>query len=50
MSVESFLAWANRIQDRVQYVVAEIATSALVDFTYWQSTEQAERFLEVFRR
>ena len=26
-SVESILAWANRLQDRVEYVVVENATS-----------------------
>ncbi len=33
-SVESVLAWANRLQDRVEYVVVENATGALSDFTY----------------
>ena len=47
-SVESILAWANRLQDRVRYVVVENATSALADFTYWRSTKQANRFREVF--
>jgi len=47
-SVESVLAWANRLQERVEYVVVENATSALADFTYWKSTEQANRFREVF--
>lgn len=47
-SVESLLAWANRLQDRVDYVVVENATSALADFTYWNSTEQAHRFREAF--
>jgi len=47
-SVESVLAWANRLQDRVEYVIVENATSALADFTYWRSTEQANRFREVF--
>jgi MinD-like ATPase involved in chromosome partitioning or flagellar assembly len=47
-SVESVLAWANRLQDRVEYVVVENATSALADFTYWRSTEQANRFREIF--
>ena len=47
-SVESLLAWANRLQDRVEYVVIENATSALADFTYWKSTEQANRFREAF--
>ena len=47
-SVESVLAWASRLQDRVEYVVIENATSALADFTYWRSTEQAHRFREAF--
>lgn len=47
-SVESVLAWASRLQDRVQYVVVENATSAISDFTYWNSTEQAQRFREAF--
>ena len=47
-SVESLLAWANRLQERVDYVVIENATSALADFTYWKSTEQAHRFREAF--
>jgi len=47
-SVESVLAWASRLQDRVEYVVVENATSALADFTYWRSTEQASRFREAF--
>ena len=37
-SVESILAWANRLQDRVEYVVVENATSPLSDFTYWKAT------------
>jgi MinD-like ATPase involved in chromosome partitioning or flagellar assembly len=47
-SVESVLAWANRLQDRVEYVIVENATSALADFTYWRSTKQATRFRETF--
>jgi MinD-like ATPase involved in chromosome partitioning or flagellar assembly len=47
-SVESILAWASQLQDRVQYVVVENATSALADFTYWRSTEQAKRFRDAF--
>jgi len=43
-SVESVLAWANRLQDRVEYVIVENATSALADFTYWRSTKQADQF------
>ena len=47
-SVESLLSWANRLQDRVDYIVVENATSALADFTYWRSTDQAIRFREAF--
>lgn len=47
-SVESVLAWANRLQDRVEYVIVENATSALADFTYWRSTTQANQFRQVF--
>jgi MinD-like ATPase involved in chromosome partitioning or flagellar assembly len=47
-SVESVLAWASRLQDRVEYVIIENATSALADFTYWRSTEQANHFREAF--
>jgi MinD-like ATPase involved in chromosome partitioning or flagellar assembly len=47
-SVESVLAWANRLQDRVEYVIVENATSALADFTYWRSTKQASQFRQVF--
>jgi hypothetical protein len=32
----------------VEYVIVENATSALADFTYWRSTEQANRFREAF--
>jgi MinD-like ATPase involved in chromosome partitioning or flagellar assembly len=47
-SVESVLAWANLLQDRVEYVIVENATSALADFTYWRSTKQANQFRQAF--
>ena len=47
-SVESVLAWANRLQDRVEYVIVENATSALANFTYWRSTKQANQFRQAF--
>ena len=47
-SVESVRAWANRLQDRVEYVIVENAASALADFTYWRSTKQANQFRQVF--
>ncbi len=45
-SVESVLAWANRLQERAQYVVVQNATSPQSDFSYWDSAEQAIRFRE----
>jgi len=45
-SVESVLTWANRLQDRVQYVVVQNATSPQSNFSYWDSAEQAARFRE----
>jgi MinD-like ATPase involved in chromosome partitioning or flagellar assembly len=47
-SVESLLAWASRLQERVEYVVVENSTSSPADFTYWRSTKQAIRFREAF--
>ncbi len=47
-SVESVLAWASQLQDRVQYLIVENTISPLAEFTYWQSAEQAVRFREVF--
>ncbi len=47
-SVESVLAWASRLQDRVEYMIVENAVSPLADFTYWHSTEQAMQFRKVF--
>jgi hypothetical protein len=45
-SVESVLAWANRLQDRTQYLIVQNATSPQADFSYWDSAEQAIRFRE----
>jgi len=45
-SVESVLAWANRLQERAQYVVVQNATSPQSDFSYWNSAEQAIHFRE----
>ena len=45
-SVESVLAWANRLQERAQYVVVQNATNPQSDFGYWDSAEQAIRFRE----
>lgn len=46
--VESVLAWANQLQDHVEYVVAENVSSSLADFTCRRSTEQANCFRKEF--
>jgi MinD-like ATPase involved in chromosome partitioning or flagellar assembly len=45
-SVESVLAWANRLQERAQYLIVQNATGPQADFSYWESAEQAIRFRE----
>src|ERR1700693_6526258 len=45
-SVESVLAWANRLQERAEYVVVQNATSPQAGFSYWESAEQAICFRE----
>jgi MinD-like ATPase involved in chromosome partitioning or flagellar assembly len=47
-SVESVLAWASRLQDRVAYVVVENCISPGAEFTYWNDSEPARRFREIF--
>ena len=47
-SVESVLNWAARLQNRVDYVIVENATSQQADFSYWRNSEQAEQFKKVF--
>jgi hypothetical protein len=48
-SVESVLSWAARLQDRVNYVVVENATTHQADFSYWRESEQAKEFRTVFQ-
>jgi len=48
-SVESILSWAARLQDRVNYVVVENATTHQADFSYWRESEQAQQFRTVFQ-
>jgi hypothetical protein len=48
-SVESVLAWAARLQNRVKYLVVENSVTDNGDFTYWRESEQARRFQEVFQ-
>src|SRR5438128_1991753 len=48
-SVESVLAWAERLQDRVAYLIVENSVTEHRDFTYWQESEQAQQFRRVFK-
>ena len=48
-SVESILSWAARLQDRVDYVVVENATTHQADFSYWRDSDQARQFRLVFQ-
>ena len=48
-SVESVLTWASCLQDRVKYVIVENSISPSAQFAYWQESEQAKQFREVFR-
>jgi hypothetical protein len=48
-SVESVLSWANRLQDRVDYLIVENSATPYSDLSYWHSSEQARHFREVFQ-
>jgi hypothetical protein len=47
-SVESVLAWASQLQNRVSYLIVENCITDRTGFTYWKESEQAGRFREVF--
>lgn len=47
-SVESVLAWAERLQNRVAYLIVENSITKYADFTYWRESAQAQRFREAF--
>ena len=47
-SVESVLAWAARLQNRVEYLIVENSVAEQTDFTYWRESEQAQQFQKVF--
>jgi MinD-like ATPase involved in chromosome partitioning or flagellar assembly len=47
-SVQSLLAWASRLRDRVQYLVVENACNVQPDFSYWHDAEQARHFRDEF--
>ena len=48
-SVESVLAWAARLQNRVAYLIVENSLTDHPDFTYWHESDQAKRFRSVFQ-
>jgi len=43
-SVESVLAWAAQLQNKVRYLIVENAASSHPDFRYWRESEQARQF------
>ena len=48
-SVDSVLGWANRLQDRVDYLIVENNVTEYADFTYWRESEQAREFQRIFK-
>jgi MinD-like ATPase involved in chromosome partitioning or flagellar assembly len=48
-SVESVLAWAARLQNRVAYLIVENSIALNADFTYWRESREAHQFRETFR-
>lgn len=48
-SVESVLAWAANLQNRVTYLVVENSITQHAEFTYWRESRQAQEFRGVFR-
>jgi MinD-like ATPase involved in chromosome partitioning or flagellar assembly len=47
-SVESVLAWAARLQNRVAYLIVENSVAEHTDFKYWHESDQAQQFQKVF--
>jgi MinD-like ATPase involved in chromosome partitioning or flagellar assembly len=47
-SVESVLAWAEQLQNRVSYLVVENRITEHSDLTYWHESAQARRFRGAF--
>jgi len=47
-SVESVLAWAERLQKRVAYLIVENHITQQPDFTYWRESDQAKDFQKRF--
>jgi MinD-like ATPase involved in chromosome partitioning or flagellar assembly len=47
-SVESVLAWAASLQNRVAYLIVENSLTEHADFTYWRESVQAWEFRKIF--
>jgi hypothetical protein len=47
-SVESVLAWAERLQERVSYMIVKNATSPQSSFNYWDNSQEARQFMEMY--
>jgi MinD-like ATPase involved in chromosome partitioning or flagellar assembly len=48
-SVESVLAWAERLQRRVDYLIVENSIAQYTDFRYWRESAQALEFQRAFQ-
>src|SRR3974390_1570314 len=48
-SVDSVLAWAHRLQDRVHYLIVENTINPNPNFAYWERTTEAGRFRGIFK-
>ena len=47
-SVESVLAWASGLLDRVSYLIVENSITDQADFVYWRESDQAQQFRKTF--
>jgi MinD-like ATPase involved in chromosome partitioning or flagellar assembly len=47
-SVESVLAWAADLQNRVAYLIVENSITDRANFTYWRESHQAKQFRQAF--
>ena len=47
-SVESVLAWAAGLLDRVSYLIVENSITDQADFVYWRESDQAQQFRKTF--
>jgi len=48
-SVESVLAWAAKLQNKVGYLVVENCLTDPTDFTYWRESTEATEFRRLFQ-